>query len=728
MGRDDSSQEKRWDVKQALLELGSGIVSVGQIPAPSVRPGTVLVESRASVVSSGTEGMLIDFGRSNLLDKIRSQPDRVKDVLEKLSTEGLAPTLDAVRDKLGSVLTPGYCQAGVVLECGDSSAPFRPGDRVITNGPHAEIVRVPYNLAAGIPADDLDFAAAAFTPLGSIALQGFRLAAPTLGETIVVFGLGLVGQLAVQIVRASGCRCLGLDTDPARVALAERHGATGVLVGADDVVRAVRARTDGVGADAVLMTLASDSDEPMHLAAEMSRKRGRIVLVGVTGLDLRRGDFYEKELSFQVSCSYGPGRHDPSYEDHGRDYPLPFVRWTEKRNFEAVLRLMADGQLDPAPLISHRFPIDRVSDAYDLLLRDEPSLGIVLTYPARETEADDPRRTTIPLRDGSEVTPTTSPMVGIIGAGSFARRTLLPALKSSGCAVRTVVSSGGISAAVEGAESGAGFASSDADAVLKDPEVSTVFILTRHDSHAPLVVQALEAGKHVFVEKPLALTLEQLENIKEARRRSDRLMMVGFNRRFAPLSIELKDVVDRRSGPLSLVVTVNAGHVDPHHWTKDLRQGGGRIVGEACHFIDLARFFVGAPIRDLHVQSAMDGRGRPVEDVSHITVGFEDGSTAAIHYLATGSRRFPKERVEAFFDGAVAAIDNWRRLRTWGLGRRDRLFARRLDKGHEAEVAAFVSAVREGGPSPIAMDELFEVSWWSIRAAKLARSDDVGSN
>ena len=708
-------------MKQALLELGAGVVSVGQLPAPSARPGTVLVESRASVVSSGTEGMLLKFGRSSLFDKARSQPDRVKDVLEKMATDGLAPTLAAVRDKLGSVLSPGYCQAGVVVECGDPAAPFQAGDRVITNGPHAEIVRVPYNLTARIPVGDLDFAAAAFTPLGAIALQGLRLATPTMGETIVVFGLGLVGQLAVQIVRASGCRCLGLDTDPERVALAERHGATGMVVGEEDVVRAVRARTDGVGADAVLMTLATDSDEPMHKAAEMSRKRGRIVLVGVTGLNLRRADFYEKELSFQVSCSYGPGRYDPSYEEEGRDYPLPFVRWTEKRNFEAVLQLMADGLLDPEPLISHRFSIDQVSEAYDLLLGDEPSLGIVLTYPSREPESDQ-RGSTIPLREPGVAAPARM-TAGIVGAGSFARRTLLPALKSAGCSIRTVVSSSGLSAAVEGTEFGADFASSDADAVFADPEIDTVFVLTRHDSHAPLAIRALKAGKHVFVEKPLALTVEQLRAVDDAQRESGRLIMVGFNRRFAPLAVELKDIIDARTGPLSLVVTVNAGHIDPNHWTHDRRQGGGRIVGEACHFIDLGRFLVGAPITELHVQCAREG-GRPLEDVSHITIGFEDGSTATVHYLATGSRRFPKERIEAFFDGKTASIDNWRRLRTWGLRRRDRLFSRRLDKGHQAEIEAFAGAVC-GGPPPIPPEELLEVSRWSIRAASLARGEVV---
>ncbi|MFW6039919.1 MAG: bi-domain-containing oxidoreductase, partial [Gemmatimonadota bacterium] len=526
-------------------------------------------------------------------------------------------------------------------------------------------------------------------------------------------------QLAAQLVRAQGCRCVGIDLDPERVALAERFGVIGVVAAVErdgTVVEAVRAHTDGVGADAVLMTLASDSDEPMRRAAEMSRKRGRIVLVGVTGLDLDRADFYEKELSFQVSCSYGPGRYDPTYERGGRDYPLPYVRWTEKRNLEAVLELMADGRLDPAPLISHRFPIDEAAQAYDLLVGEESTLGIVLTYPGTARER---RERTIRLREQQEVA-AGRPIAGVLGAGDFARRTLIPAIRKADVPIRTIASSGGLSAAVEGERAGAAFASSDVDAVLADPDVDTVFVLTRHDTHAGFALRALEADKHVFVEKPLALTRPALGEVRAGAEGSRALLMVGFNRRFAPLSTKLKRLVDRRSGPLSLVLTVNAGRLNDGHWVKDPGQGGGRIVGEACHFIDLARFLAGVPIADLGVRTAADGRG-PIDDIAHLTLGFADGSTAAIHYLANGSSRYPKERVEAFFDGRTARIENWRRLRTWGLGRWDGLLPRRMDKGHRAEVAAFAAAVREGGPPPIPLEEILEVSEWSIRAAELAR-------
>lgn len=720
-------------MKALTQVIGTGECAVREAPAPRPTSGSVVVRSRASLISSGTETMLLDFGRSSLLDKIRSQPDRVRQVLEKAATDGILPTLAAVRDKLGDTIAPGYCQAGVVVGRGDADAPFREGDRVVTNGPHAEIVRVPYNLAARIP-DSVEFEAAAFAPVAAIALQGLRLAAPTLGETIVVFGLGLIGQLAVQLVRANGCRCIGLDTNPARVAQAERLGAVGLRVGEKSVVDAVRGLTDGVGADAVLMTLATDSDEPIHQAAEMSRKRGRIVLVGVTGLDLRRADFYEKELSFQVSCSYGPGRYDSDYEEGGRDYPLPFVRWTEQRNFEAVLSLMVDGAIETGALISHRFPIDRAPKAYDLLLGDEPSLAILLTYlSAEESEtADGAPKATVRLREpdaAGKAEPhgpaiprgTADGVAGLLGAGSFARRTLIPAIRSAGFEIRTVVSSTGLSAAVEGERAGATFASSEAEAVLEDAAIDTVFVLTRHGSHAALAARALRAGKHVFVEKPLALTSQDLASVREALEGSDGLLTVGFNRRFAPLAVELKGLVDARVGPLSLVLTVNAGHIDRDHWTQDPEQGGGRIVGEACHFIDLTRFLVGSPIVELGTRTARGEGGRRLDDVSHLTLGFEDGSIAAIHYLATGAKRFPKERIEAFFDGSTASIDNWRRLRTWGVGRRDPFFSGRMDKGHAAELEAFAAAVRETGIAPISTEEVFEVSRWSIRAAELAR-------
>jgi predicted dehydrogenase/threonine dehydrogenase-like Zn-dependent dehydrogenase len=704
-------------VRILLQSLDTGRSALADTPVPRALGPSVLVETRATVVSAGTERMLIEFGRASLLEKVRQQPDKVRQVLDKARVDGIGPTIDAVRSKLAVPLALGYCQAGVVVEAGTTQSPFAAGDRVVTNGCHAEYVTVPYTLAARIP-DGVSFENAAFTPLAAIGLQGVRMAAPTLGEVVVVYGLGLIGLLTVQLLRANGCRVIGIDTSATRLALAERFGATVLDAKGGDVAAKVRALTAGAGADAVLLTLSADSDEPVHNAAEMSRKRGRIVLVGVTGLTLRRDDFYKKELSFSVSCSYGPGRYDPSYEEAAQDYPLAFVRWTEQRNFEAVLQLMADGKLDPAPLVSHRFAFDEATGAYDLITSDTPSLGVVLQYSDRggATIAAAQR-----VRDVGPVGSASAFSVGVIGAGNFAVRTLIPAIKAAGARLRTVASGKGTSAAITAKQLGFERAATDPDAILQDDAIDTVFVLTRHDSHARYAVRALEAGKHVFVEKPLALTAAELDEVCAAAERTGRMVMVGFNRRFAPLARELRDDLGNRAGPASLILTVNAGRIPRDHWTQDPTVGGGRIVGEACHFIDLARYLVGSPIRDAHASPTSDGNGRAIDDIAHLSLSFADGSTAVVHYLANGSAAFPKERIEAFADGRVWQIDNWRRLRGWGGARSSGGMLTGQDKGHRAELEAVAAAVKGTGPTPIPLEEIREVSRWAIRLADAAR-------
>lgn len=711
-------------MKQLLQRLDNGATTVADVPLPAVSGPALLVETRATVVSAGTERMLVEFGRSSLLQKARGQPDKVRQVLDKMRTDGLGPTLEAVRSKLEAPIPLGYCHAGVVVDRGPRAEGFSVGDRVVTNGPHAEYARVPHTLAARIP-DGVGFEAAAFTPIAAIGLQGIRLAAPTLGETIVVYGLGLIGLLTVQMLRANGCRVIGIDRDPGRLALAEGMGAEVLDGSVGDVAASVVAHTGGIGADAVLLTLASSSDEPVHQAATMSRKRGRLVLVGVTGLQLSRDDFFRKELSFTVSCSYGPGRYDPEYEERGRDYPLPFVRWTEQRNFQAVLALMASGQLDPLPVVTHRFAFDDAQRAYDLIGGSEPSLGVVLTYPDRGGERPTREARTVQVAgravDGSERC-----TVGLVGAGNFAVRTLLPELQRAGARLRTVASGGGVSGAIAAEKFGFERVTTDVDAVFEDDELDTVFLLTRHDSHASLAIRALEAGKHVFVEKPLALTQADLDAVEDVAVASGRMLMVGFNRRFAPLTVRAAEYLRGRAGPLSVVATVNAGAIPRDHWTQDPEVGGGRIVGEACHWIDLARSLVGSDIRDLQVVAARDAGGRPIEDIAHLSLSFTDGSTAAIHYLASGARSFPKERIELFFDGKTVAIDNWRRLRRFGVPGPWLERGRAVDKGHADEMREWVAAVRNGGPAPIPLAEVLEVSRWSIRAAELARESTSG--
>lgn len=700
-------------MKQLLQRLDTGETTLLEVPVPGASGPTVVVATGASLISSGTERMLVEFGRSSLLAKARQQPDRVRQVLDKVRTDGLRTTLEAVRSKLDTPIAMGYCNAGTVVDVGDAT-PFCVGDRVVTNGPHAEFVRVPHILAARIP-QGLDFEAAAFTPVAAIGLEGIRLAQPTLGETVVVYGLGLIGLLTVQLLRANGCQVLGIDRSTDRLDLAARFGADPIDARREDVVARVMTGTDGVGADAVLLTLDSDADEPVQYAAEMSRKRGRIVLVGVTGLRLKRDEFFKKELSFQVSCSYGPGRYDPAYEQQARDYPVGYVRWTEQRNFAAVLQLMASGAVDPSPLITHRFPFSEAPQAYGVLTGDMPSLGVVLQYPSRtEGESVEGQRTV-----ERATVPVSGEGIGVIGAGNFAVRTILPITKRSGVRHRIIASGGGTSGAVAAEKFNFERVTTSSDEVLQDSDVASVMVLTRHDSHAALAERALQAGKHVFVEKPLALTEDELESVAAAARASGRMLMVGFNRRFAPYARTAREELATRAGPAVISIMVNAGHVPRDHWTQDPVIGGGRIIGEACHFLDLARFLVGTPITDLKLLSARAGEGSPVDDVATIIVRFVDGSIATIQYLANGPKSYPKERVECFFDGRALAIDNWRRLQTWGsgLGRGRRS---RQDKGHQAELDAWLRAVKDGGPAPIPLEEIIEISRWSIRAGEMA--------
>lgn len=706
-------------MKQVLQSLQTGETRVTDVPAPGAGRGRLLIHTTTSLVSAGTERMLVEFGKASLISKARQQPERVKMVLEKAKTDGVLATIDAVRSKLNQPLALGYCNVGRVAAVGAGVEGFEPGDRVVSNGNHAEVVAVPQNLCARIP-EGVSDDAAAFTVIGAIGLQGIRLAAPTLGETVVVTGLGLIGLLTVQMLRAHGCRVLGIDFDASRLELARRFGAEVVNPGAgEDVLAAAAAFSRGRGVDAVIVTASTKSSEPISQAANMCRKRGRIVLVGVTGLELNRAEFYEKELSFQVSCSYGPGRYDPAYEQEGRDYPIGFVRWTEQRNFEAVLDMMASGALDVAPLISHRFPLEQAADAMSLLTSEEPSLGILLEYAPEVAGA---RLETRRVALGPQNQPGAA-TVAFLGAGNYIGRILLPAFKAAGATLHTIVSGGGVSAVHAGSINGAANASTDEDAILADPSVDTVVVGTRHDLHARQVLASLRAGKHVFCEKPLCLTQDELDEIAgEAEARPNQLLMVGFNRRFAPHVVRMKKLLDTVAQPKSFVMTVNAGEIPPDHWTQSEAVGGGRVIGEACHFIDLLRHLAGADIVEQRTTALGAHLAVPVrDDKVSITLLFADGSMGTIHYLANGHKAFPKERLEVFCAGRVLQLDNFRRLRGWGWRGFARLNLWRQEKGAEACAKAFVTAIREGAPSPIPLAEIVEVSRVAIAAAIEAR-------
>jgi predicted dehydrogenase/threonine dehydrogenase-like Zn-dependent dehydrogenase len=713
-------------MKQVLQSLKTGATEVADVPAPGGARGQVLIRSTRTLVSAGTEGMLVQFGQASLIGKARSQPDKVKQVLEKMKTDGVQATLAAVSNKLDQPLALGYCNVGTVLEVGRDVNGFEVGDRVVSNGKHAEIVRVPKNLCAKVP-DGVSDDEAAFAVIGAIGLQGLRLAEPTLGEAFVVTGLGLIGLVTVQLLRAHGCRVLGIDFDKRKLDLARQFGASVVdLSAGEDPVLAAEAFSRSRGVDGVIITASTRSSEPVHQAATMCRKRGRIVLVGVTGLELSRADFYEKELSFQVSCSYGPGRYDTNYEEKGFDYPVGFVRWTEQRNFEAVLDMAADGRLNLAPLVSHRFAIDDAESAYALLSGGEPSLGILLEYPSaaeRPDAAVRDRSVAIPRQDGAVASAQTAPSIGFIGSGNYATATLIPAFKAAGARLRTVASSGGVSGLHAGRKFGFESTTTDTSAVLADPQVNAVVISTRHDTHAALVSDAFAAGKNVFVEKPLALTSAELDGVEQSYRAAGgKMLMVGFNRRFSPQVSRMKELLGSVHEPKVVLITVNAGAIPANHWTQDPAVGGGRIIGEGCHFIDLARHLVGAPIEQVEAMSIRKLPGVAVaDDKASITLRFQDGSIATIVYTANGHKSFPKERVEVFVAGRVLQLDNFRRLRAFGWPGFQKMNLWKQDKGQKACAAAFVSALANRTGAPIPFDELMEVSRATIAAADQLR-------
>lgn len=710
-------------MKQILQSLKTGATEVANLPIPSTKRGQLLITTTHSLVSAGTERMLVEFGKAGWIEKARQQPDKVRMVLDKIKTDGLQPTLEAVFNKLDQPLPLGYCNVGRVTELGKGVAGFELGDRVISNGKHAEVVSVPINLCVKVP-DCVSDEEAAFTVLGAIALQGIRLAQPTLGETVVVTGLGLIGLITVQLLRAHGCRVLGLDFDQDKLELAHQFGAEVVdLAAGQDPVKAAELYSRGRGVDAVIVTAATKSSEPMHQAAVMCRKRGRIVLVGVTGLELSRDDFFKKELTFQVSASYGPGRYDPNYEEKGQDYPVGFVRWTEQRNFEAVLDMMADGRLDVKPLISHRFGIDEAETAYELVGGGGPSLGILLEYPGFEVS---PAARTVSLlaRSSLQARKTGADegkaAVSFVGAGNYATSVLIPAFKDAGAHMRSVASSAGVSGLHAARKFGFDETTTDINRIFSDNTTNAVVITTQHDSHSWFVLQALEAGKHVFVEKPLCLTLAELSEIElaysKARSQSTTspILMVGFNRRFAPQIQKMKHLLSSVSGPKSFIMTVNAGAIPVDHWTQDAEAGGGRIIGEACHFIDLLRFMAGSPIESWS-KVIMNAS---TDDTVTISLKFVDGSIGTVHYFANGTKAFPKERLEVFASGRVLQLDNYRKLTGFGWPGFRKMNLWRQDKGQKACAKGFIDAVFTGAQAPIAIDEVFEVSRVSIEIAQ----------
>jgi len=718
-------------MKQLLQNLQTGDTSVEDVPVPTPQMGEVLVRTAFSLVSSGTERSLVSFAEKSLVGKARSRPDLVRQVLDKARREGLLTTVDAAFGKLKQPVALGYSSAGTIVEVGTGLTGYKKGQRVACAGGgyavHAEYVAVPHNLVTVLP-DEVDFESGAFTTLGAIALHGFRLANVQIGARIAVIGLGLLGLLTCAIARAAGCTVLGIDLDPRRVELGKEFGAEAVL--RENAVEASYAFAKGKGCDAILICADTSSNDPVELAGELARDRAIVVAVGVVGLGLPNKTYFEKEITFLKSRSYGPGRYDPEYEEGGRDYPIGYVRWTEGRNFDAFVDLLREKRIDVKPLITHRYAIEEAREAYETITgkRGEPFMGVLIKYPSGGEGYSPERR--VEVRQPS-IRKEKTVRLGVIGAGNFATSVLLPAIrKVEGIDLVGIVSSSGMSARDAASRFGFTFAASDVNQVLEDPTINTIAILTRHDSHAGLAIRGLNAGKNVFCEKPLALSHAEINQIErtlqhlEETERPGPLLMGGFNRRFAPMSKSLKEFFTNRSEAMLIQYRVNAGFIPLDHWLHDSRAGGGRIVGEGCHFIDFLTFLVDSQPVKAKVQGIPDA-GRYQEDNVLIVITFEDGSLGSVIYLANGDKSLPKERVEVFCEGRVGVLDDFRSLELVKNGRREVIRSRlRQDKGHKNEWEEFTQAIREGGAPPIPYEQMISVARATITAVEALRSGE----
>ena len=691
-------------MKQIIQSFKTGETILEEVPAPQVGRGQLLIKTTRSLVSLGTERMLVEFGKANLIQKARQQPDKVKMVLDKIKTDGLMPTLETVFNKLGQPLPLGYCNVGKVIAVGAGVTDFKIGDRVASNGHHAEFVCIPQNLVAHVP-DTISDEEASFTVIGSIGLQGIRLLSPTLGETVVVTGLGLIGLMTAQLLKANGCTVIGLDIDSSKLELARSMGIIAHNPISGDPVKFVMTQTNGVGADGVIITASAKSNDIISQAAQMSRKRGKIVLVGVIGLDLSRAEFYEKELTFQVSCSYGPGRYDDDYEQKGQDYPLPFVRWTEKRNFQTILSAIANKSVDVKSLITEVVELDNFDRIYGEI-GSSKSVASIIKY----DETSQPH-SSVSIEGSKQV--TGGGKIAVIGAGNFTKMTMLPAMPNAD--IKYVVSKGGLSAKTLASKHNIAYASSNYDEVLVDDEVGTVMITTRHDLHASMVLKAIQAGKNVFVEKPLALNGEELEQIEKAYQAANVNLMVGFNRRFSPHIQKIKSLVPA-SAPKNMIATMNAGNIPPDVWVHDMAVGGGRIIGEACHYIDLLVYLSGSKVKSV-CMNALGNNPAENTDNASILLKFENGDTGVVNYFANGSKSYAKERLEVFADDQVLIMDNFRETKGYGTKGFSKMKTK-LDKGHKVQFDKVSKLAKSGGEALIPYEEIINVTKASFAAVQ----------
>lgn len=693
-------------MKQILQSFKTGKTELVEVPTPKPGKGKVLIQTTNSLVSLGTERMLVEFGKASLVEKARQQPDKVKMVLDKMKAEGVLPTLEAVFNKLEQPIPLGYCNVGKVVELGAGVHHLQIDDRVVSNGPHAEFVTVPKNLVAKIPSNVTD-EQAAFTVISSIGLQGIRLCQPTFGETIVVVGLGLIGLLTAQLLKAHGCQVIGTDVDESKCELAQKLGITALNTAKSDPVKTVLQKTKDTGADAVIITASAKSDTIISQSAQMSRKRGRIVLVGVIGLNLSRADFYEKELTFQVSCSYGPGRYDDDYEQKGLDYPIGFVRWTEQRNFEAVLSALSNGSLVVDPMISEIVALEEFDKIYNAI-SDSSKIASLLKYPGVQPELG----RSIALdqntyNDGSSA-------LGIIGAGNFTKMTLLPALVKTGVKIKYLVSENGVNGTVLAKKYNIPNSSTDYKELLDDEHTNTVLITTRHNSHAKLALESLSAGKNVFLEKPLALSQQDVERIQQSLGSNKKgWIQVGFNRRFSPHIRRIKETLGK-PGPINIIANMNAGNIPGKSWVHDMEIGGGRIIGEACHLMDLCVYLSDSSIKAVCAHELGVDHNDANDNVS-ILLSFENGSNATINYFSNGSKAYSKERLEVYAQERTWVMDNYRKTVGYGV-KGFKSLKTKLDKGHQAQFQSLARFIEHGGTPPIPVEDIINVTRASISA------------
>ena len=703
-------------MRQLIKPLNKGDASVVEVPAPTPKPGEVLVATAASLVSAGTERATVEFANKSLIQKARSRPDLVKQVIEKAKRDGVLTALDAARSRLSEPIALGYSSAGSVISVGRGVSRFSPGDRVACAGAgfatHAEVVSVPENLVAKLP-DSVDYEAGAFVTLGSIAMHGLRLSGPQLGETVAVIGLGLVGQIASQLARSAGCRVLGVDPDPRRGSIALALGCAAVFSDGTGLEEYILANLEIRGVDRVLICAATPTSGPVELAGKVARDRGSVVAIGDVGLDIPRRLYYDKELEFRVSRSYGPGRYDSQYEIEGRDYPAGYVRWTENRNMQAFVDLIGLGEIKTEPLVTHRFPIADAAKAYDLLSpkAKEPSLAVLITYegnPSTEPRMD--------LKPASiAATSVDRVNVGMLGAGEFAKSTLIPAMKKTASVELVgVCTTTGLSASQAGQKFGFAYSTTDESDLISDSSINTVVIATRHNLHARQVVAAIEAGKHVFCEKPLALNANELREVILANGSQEgqtrQMLMVGFNRRFADMAQKMQAFFSDISEPLVMNYRVNAGYIPSDHWTQDDQIGGGRAIGEVCHFVDFLGFLSGSLPISINA-SALPNGSRYNNDNLALVIEYENGSVGNIVYAANGSTTMSKERIEVFGGGRSAILDDFRRLELMGHGNKKTYKSRlKQNKGHQGEWSALAAAMLSAGEPPIAFEELVATS------------------